>query len=457
MRTPIHDDIINEFLFDDYARPGSPAHKGNGPLEIEAPDIGDGLSPHLLYDEGGIINESELCASELFGCNTFYSIEGSSLAIRAMVLLTVRNARREGREPLILAPRNVSSAFVSALGFTGAKIEWLGGEALGECYLSAKDVKGALKRHLEEGRKRGKEAPYALYVTSPDKLGNMLDIRALAELCRENGILLLVDASEGAYLRFLSPSLYPTDLGADMCAGSASRTLGGLRGTAYLHISNDAPWFLHFFARDALSAFAGTAPSYAMLSSFDILNKYLDNGYSDKLADFVEYVANCKQTLTNVGYKLVGDEPMKITICTKEYGYDGRQFAKLLDFRHINVEYADSDYVVLMPSPEERGSLEYAISKILGIPPNPSGRQSLRSCPAPRPSVPPSRVGIREALLMPSEYSELAAARGRILASLSLSSVASFPLAMPGEELTEELIDMLEYYGVEGLRVLYDC
>ena len=76
-----------------------------------------------------------------------------------------------------------------------------------------------------------------MYLTRPDYLGNTLDIAPLAAVCRRHGALLLVDNAHGAYLKFLSPSRHPIDLGADMCCDSAHKTLPVITGGAYLHIS----------------------------------------------------------------------------------------------------------------------------------------------------------------------------------------------------------------------------
>ena len=94
---------------------------------------------------------------------------------------------------------------------------------------------------LEETLHSLPEPPAAVYLTSPDYLGGMAQIPALAQVCHQHGTLLLVDNAHGAYLRFLQPSLHPLDLGADLCCDSAHKTLPVLTGGAYLHLSPTAP------------------------------------------------------------------------------------------------------------------------------------------------------------------------------------------------------------------------
>jgi O-acetylhomoserine/O-acetylserine sulfhydrylase-like pyridoxal-dependent enzyme len=44
--------------------------------------------------------------------------------------------------------------------------------------------------------------PFAVYLTSPDYLGNIADIQGIAQICKKHGVLLLVDNAHGAYLKF---------------------------------------------------------------------------------------------------------------------------------------------------------------------------------------------------------------------------------------------------------------
>ena len=84
-----------------------------------------------------------------------------------------------------------------------------------------------------------------MYLTCPDYLGELPDVAALAAVCRRAGVLLAVDNAHGAYLKFLSPSRHPMDLGADLCCDSAHKTLPVVTGGAYLHIARQAPELLH--------------------------------------------------------------------------------------------------------------------------------------------------------------------------------------------------------------------
>ena len=77
-----------------------------------------GLSAEIskLRSEG--ILESERNAGALFGADTFYSTEGSSLCVRAMLHLIAKKSGKRGEKTLILAGRNAHKAFLSATAYT---------------------------------------------------------------------------------------------------------------------------------------------------------------------------------------------------------------------------------------------------------------------------------------------------------------------------------------------------
>ena len=65
-----------------------------------------------------------------------------------------------------------------------------------------------------------------------------------------------------------------------MCCDSAHKTLPVLTGGAYLHIKNKE--YIKS-ARLALGLFGSTSPSYLILRSLDLANKYISEEISDEL------------------------------------------------------------------------------------------------------------------------------------------------------------------------------
>ena len=293
MKTPIWD-FVSAYQAADLSRFHMPGHKGKEFLGAEPWDITEIDGADVLYSANGIIEESEDIASSLFQtAHSFFSAEGSTLAIKAMLLLAAQNA---GETPLILAARNAHKAFIYGAALLDIEVEWLYPEPfthLCHCEISAK----VLKSHLQNMKRK----PCAVYITSPDYLGHTADIRALSQVCKEFSLPLLVDNAHGAYLNFLSPSRHPIALGADMCCDSAHKTLPVLTGGAYLHISKQTPSHYTENARNALSLFASTSPSYLILQSLDLCNHYLSDGYREKLKTCIHRIDALKSKMTEKG------------------------------------------------------------------------------------------------------------------------------------------------------------
>lgn len=444
MTTPILD-FVRAYAKKGGMRLHMPGHKGKGVLGIEWADITEIEGADVLYRAEGIIAESERNAASLFGSRkTFYSTEGSSLSIRAMLYLTALYARSMKKRPLIWAGRNAHKALLCAAAQLDIDLEFLIGDS---CTLLSCPIDARL---LEKRLAASAEKPIALYVTSPDYLGNTVDIAALAEVAHRYGVLLLVDNAHGAYLRFLSPSAHPISLGADLACDSAHKTLPALTGASYLHIGQNAPTFFDDEAENAFSFFASSSPSYLILQSLDALNLYLDHGYREKLAEFALCVAQSKKNLAEHGYRLVGDEPLKLTLAPKSYGYTGKELASLLSAQGITLEFADPDYAVMMLTPElgTRALLEieYLLMSI-------ERRTPILEAAPPLPRL--SRVmSAREALLSQGETVPCEKACGRILSDAVLSCPPAIPIAVCGERLNEEALRLFAYYGMEKCRVL---
>ena len=436
MTTPIFD-FVKKYSDSDTVRLHMPGHKGISYLGCEMYDITEISGADVLYSASGIIEESENNLSALYGtAHSFYSTQGSTLAIFAMLSL-VSNCR-EGR-PLILAARNVHTAFVKAAAVLDFDVEWLYPERqehLCSCEITAPDLKKALSGM--------EKMPRAVYVTSPDYLGNVLDIGALAAVCREFGLPLLVDNAHGAYLKFLANDRHPITQGAAMCADSAHKTLPVLTGGAYLHISKDFPEYAKN-ARTALSLFASTSPSYLTLCSLDLCNKRLAEDYPEKIRVLARKTAEIKAKISSLGFEVAESEPLKIVIKA------GKSLADHLRREGIECEFSDSEYTVLMLTPENSDSdLEGLLSAVK------SAARVEKSPTSPTPAPHERVMNIREAIFAESESIKVENSLGRISAAPTVSCPPAVPIVISGERITNADIALFQHYGIEFVAVVVE-
>ena len=443
MKTPIWD-FVTSYAQNGPARFHMPGHKGASFLGCEPYDITEVAGADALYEADGIIAESETNATQLFGTGrTVYSAEGSSQCIRAMLYLAL-NHRPQGTAPLILAARNAHKAFVFAAALLDFSVEWLWPEGDSRSLCGCRITAASLEQTLN----RLPQPPAAVYITSPDYLGDVADVAALAAVCHAHGTRLLVDNAHGAYLKFLQPSQHPMDLGADLCCDSAHKTLPVLTGGAYLHMSKDTPTALREDVKAAMALFGSTSPSYLILSSLDLCNAYLAEDFPRRLAETAQRLAQVRQTLTANGWGVEHTDPLRLTIsatCTQS----GSQLAQLLRENGIECEYADPEFLVLMLTPENDPADLDRLIQILGKAP---------ALPCQRISLPVARgeqvCSIREALFAPHQAIPASEALGRICGAPTVACPPAIPIAVSGERIGEDALALFAHYGVTTVDVL---
>ena len=442
MDTPIAD-FVRDYAAANVSRLHMPGHKGVGPLGCESWDITEVAGADALYEAAGIIARSEENAATLFGsARTVYSTEGSSQCIRAMLHLALTH-RREGTPPVIAAARNVHKAFVYAAALLDCEVVWLYPEktdSICSCPITAEELERVLSGLPQP--------PAAVYLTSPDYLGGMADLSALAQVAHRYGTLLLVDNAHGAYLRFLSPSLHPLDLGADLCCDSAHKTLPVLTGGAYLHVSKNAPAGLAEDAKRAMELFGSTSPSYLTLSSLDLCNAWLEQSAKTEIVQCMERLNTLRTKLAENGWQTIPSDPLRVTLRAPK-GVSGTELAEKLRQGGVECEYADPEHLVLMATSQNREEDFVRVLDALGK--NNAPYESESSLPMARGE---RALSIRQAVFAPYETVPAEDALGRVCASPTVSCPPAIPIAVSGETITQAAIDLFRHYGITHMDIV---
>lgn len=443
METPILD-FIKKYKESKPIRLHMPGHKGKRFLGAEDLDVTEIDGADVLYSSNGIIEKSQQNAASLFGTRTtLYSCEGSSLSIRAMLYLALLTGN--GASKTILATRNAHRVFMTAAAMLDFHVEWIYSQSnqnIITCELSAE--------FLDEKLTQMSTKPVAVYVTSPDYLGNVADIAAISKICHKHNVLLICDNAHGAYRNFLPTPQHPIALGADMCCDSAHKTLPALTGGAYLHISKNAPLILSEKAKKAMALFASTSPSYLILQSLDMVNSYLCKEYKDNLAKCIVRIKKLKENLIHKGFSIVGNEELKLTIAPKSYGYSGFDIAYYLASENIVCEFSDPDFIVLMFSPEiDQEEFEKLERVLLQI----QKREAIISEP-PHYQLAKKVMSPRDAVFSLSEIIPVELSVGRTLACDNVSCPPAIPIVVCGEEINQSALELFNYYGITEVEVI---
>lgn len=440
METPILD-FVNTYAAGSTSRLHMPGHKGQTVLGCEAMDLTEIAGADALYEADGIIARSESNAATVFGSGrTLYSTEGSSQCIRAMLALACLCGNGS---KTIAAARNVHRAFVYATGLLDLQVRWLyspSERSLCTCRITPAALESALSAMPTP--------PLAVYVTSPDYLGLVQDIAALAQVCHAHGTLLLVDNAHGAYLRFLQPSRHPIDLGADLCCDSAHKTLPVLTGGAYLHLAKHLPAAFSDHAKSAMAMFGSTSPSYLILSSLDACNRLLAENYPEVLARTIARVNRCKEALTAHGWQVLPSDPLRLTLRCR-----GVELAAYLREHHIECEFADRDHLVCLFTQCNREMDFVRLTEAL---------TAIACTHSPAEETlpwlsPAEAMSIRTALFSPQQTIPVERALGCICGAPTVGCPPAIPIVVSGEKIDAPAIAWMQHYGVRSIRVVQNC
>ena len=233
-----------------------------------------------------------------------------------------------------------------------------------------------------------------------------------------------------------------------MCCSSAHKTLPVLTGGAYLHISRRLPARYADQAKSALALFGSTSPSYLIMASLDACNSLLAGDYPKRIAEWAGNMDCLKRRLGSRGWKVPKSDPLRLTVRATE-SMRGTDIAKLLRGGDIEYEHADAGYAVLMTTPNNTLEELYRLEKVLG---------ECRSRPAEQELLPVAKaeraMSVREAFFRPHEVIPVSEALGRICGAPAVSCPPAIPIAVSGERIGREAIELFEYYGINEVDVV---
>lgn len=273
-----------------------PAHAGqnflvadpdvlNEPYRYDLTEL-DGLD--VLSEPSGCIQKAQERAAKVFGvAHSYFLVNGASVGLMAAMLATIKPGEK------VLLARNVHRSVLSGLILCGAEPIWFLPERLTDWGLwgavTVETVKAQIDAHPDIK---------ALFITSPTYEGIGSDIAALAQLCRERSVLLVVDEAHGGLWPF-SDQL-PTsacEFACDAVIHSMHKTGGSLTQSALAHLPYGSRIDPTVF-QQALNTLQTTSPSYLLMASLDNSVHYLiSRAGQDRIRRLMKQVASFRVDL----------------------------------------------------------------------------------------------------------------------------------------------------------------
>ncbi|MBZ8181243.1 aminotransferase class I/II-fold pyridoxal phosphate-dependent enzyme [Oscillatoria salina] len=228
---------------------------GKAVFQADLPEL-----PELdnLFAPEGVIAEAQALAAEAFGASqTWFLVNGSTCGVMAAILATC------GAGDKIILPRNIHQSAIAALILSGAVPIFINPEYDPTTDLALSIAPEALEAILNEHPETK-----AVMMVYPTYHGICGDVRAIATLCHQYHIPLLVDEAHGAHFAF-HPELPISALaaGADLAVQSTHKILGAMTQASMLHLKSnliDAQKI-----SKALQLLQSTSPNYLLLASLD--------------------------------------------------------------------------------------------------------------------------------------------------------------------------------------------
>ena len=428
-----------------------PGHKGRAPFGASALYALDTTELPLtdnLHDPRGAIKAAEALYARAAGAAAALFLTGGATAgVHTLLQLHAR----EG--DTVILPRNAHLSAVNACIQGGLRPVWIPLRQTpgGFFFIAEEDVLETLAAHPETK---------ALMLTRPDYFGGMIPLPRIAAQCAARGCSLFVDEAHGAHLPWLCPDQTALALGAAGSVQSCHKTLPALTGAAVLLLRDpaDVPR-----ARLLLRRSQSSSPSYLLVRSVDDARAWMDLRGRQRLSRLTRLADQLRRRAAEAGYPDPREalasagytrDPTRLVLRAPQ---GGEALAEALAARGIDVEMAEEDRVVcILTAMDTPADLDRLARALADIPPLPRPQ----TAPAALPPLPEAVLTPRQAAMRPAEAVPFPAAAGRIAAEALGVYPPGIPLAVPGERLTPEILEIMKKtrpenrFGTEGDTVL---
>ncbi|MNI27180.1 Arginine decarboxylase [compost metagenome] len=404
-----------------------------------------------------MIREAEQLAAHAFGADyTLFSVQGTTGAIMTMIMSVCSPGDK------IIIPRNAHKSILSAVIFAGAIPIWVSPEKddrFGiEHGVSTQSVLQALEQNLDVK---------AVLVINPTYYGTSIDLHEMVEHVHRFGIPVLVDEAHGTLIHFHEKlPLSAMQAGADMAATSVHKLGGSLTQSSILNVKGNRVSIERI--RTLMSMLTTTSTSYLLLASLDTARRQLAmNGRA--LADNAIRLAQYARHQINEipGIYCYGDEILeakgvfhydstKLCIHLGQLGitgYEAEQWLRAND--RIEVELSDLTNILCLitlgDSEQEVNLLLHALRRMSAAFIAKEGDQGLVP-----PMVPEATRFVcspRDAFYADTEKIMFEHSSGRIIAEFIYVYPPGIPILMPGQIISQEIIDYIKLHLKAGLPV----
>jgi len=424
-------------------------------LALDIPHAGGVDTTHMSL---GLLPEAERLAAAAYGSDRArFLVNGSTTGNLAMLLATCADG------DTVIISRMLHKSLLAGLVFSGARPHYL---------VPAFDDERNLPLDIEPAAVAGAfdlhPQARAVVLVSPSYVGVTSDLAAIAAICHERGVPLLVDEAWGPHFHF-HPSLPASAMqsGADAAVSSTHKMLAGLTQSSTL-VAQTGRLDLERLGT-IVDMVQTTSPSALIFASLDASRRQMALDGERLLDTTLAHVTRLRAALADIdgldvlSPEIVADrpgagfDPTRIIVDVHRLGLTGYEAERVLRNEHgVYVEMSDLLSVMLLITiGDDDASINRAISGFQALT---ALRQPPRHLVAARSSGDllfgqQAELTPRQAFMAAAEIVPVERAAGRVSAESITPYPPGIPLVAPGERLATDIIDYLQAGIAEGMYI----
>ena len=409
-----------------------------------------------LHQPTGVIEEAQLLAADAFGADyTFFSVQGTSGAIMTMILTVCSEGDK------IIVPRNVHKSVMAAIIFAGAKpvfISPVRDENLGIDHgITTRSVKRALERHPDAK---------AVLVINPTYYGVCANLKEIVDLVHSYNMPVLVDEAHGVLIHFSDKlPMSAMAAGADMAATSVHKLGGSMTQSSVLNVKEGRINARR--VKTVISMLTTTSTSYILLASLDTARRHLALNGARLAEQAIQLAQHAREAINEIpglscfGKDILGTEatydhdPTKLNIHVRHLGITGYDAENWLrDHYNIEVELSDMYNILCLVTPgDTKENIDTLLNALREL-----SSQNYNVRPATElvikvPKIPQLTLTPRDAFYGDTEVIPFKESADRIIAEFIYVYPPGIPILLPGEVISQDLIDYITEHVDVGLPV----
>ena len=413
-----------------------------------------------------VIREAEELAAEAFGAASAYlMVGGTTSAVQSMILSVVKAGDK------IILPRNVHKSVINALVLCGGIPIYVNPEMNQRLGISLGMQVEKVKQAIEDN-----PDAVAVFVNNPTYYGICSDIKTIVQLAHARGMKVLADEAHGTHLYFgKNLPISAMAAGADMAAVSMHKSGGSLTQSSLLLLNKGVntqssllltgPDVHAGYVRQIINLTQTTSASYLLLSSLDISRRNLALRGEESFAKVVEMAEYARREINSIGgYYAYGKELVngdsifdydvtKLSVYTRDIGLAGIEVYDLLrDEYDIQIEFGDISNILAYISIGDRiqdiERLVGALDDVERLYKKDSAGLLSGEYISPKVVMSPQKAFYSEKVSVPVEASS-----GRVCAEFVMCYPPGIPILAPGERITAEILDYIEYAKAKGCNM----